>query len=356
MQTEPQHKEDPYRIAQQQFDQAAERLGLDTGMWEILRIVNRELTVNFPVIMDDGSIRVFTGYRVQHNLARGPAKGGIRYHPDVTRNEIRALAMWMTWKCAVVKIPYGGAKGGVRCHPKAMSDKEVERLTRRYATEISILLGPESDIPAPDVATDARVMGWIMDTYSMHKGYSVPAVVTGKPLSLGGSVGRADATGRGCLYVIEVAARLLGMQLDGARVSVQGFGNVGSAAARLLAERGCHIVAVSDSQGGVFNPRGLDMTALREHTLATGTVAGFSEGEAITSEEGLEVPCDILIPAALEQQITEYNAPRLRIKLIAEAANGPTTPGADKILEDRGILVLPDILANAGGVVVSFFE
>jgi glutamate dehydrogenase (NAD(P)+) len=348
--------EDPYRIAQQQFDEAAEQLELDAGMREILRTINRELTVNFPVYMDDGSIRVFTGYRVQHNLARGPAKGGIRYHPQVTLNEVRALAMWMTWKCAVVNIPYGGAKGGVQCNPKIMSDKELERLTRRYTTEISILLGPESDIPAPDVYTNARIMGWIMDTYSMHKGYSVPGVVTGKPLSIGGSVGRADATGRGCVYVITAAAQELGLKLDGATVSIQGFGNAGAAAAQILAEPGSKIIAVSDSQGAVYNASGLDIPALLQHKQTTGTVVGFPDSEALTSDEGLEVACDILIPAALENQVTERNAARLRTKIIAEAANGPTTPGADKILEDRGIFTLPDILANAGGVVVSYFE
>jgi glutamate dehydrogenase (NAD(P)+) len=293
---------------------------------------------------------------VQHNLARGPAKGGIRYHPQVTLTEVRALAMWMTWKCAVVNIPFGGAKGGVQCYPKAMSDKELERLTRRYTTEIAILLGPERDIAAPDMYTNARIMGWIMDTYSMHKGYSVPGVVTGKPLSIGGSVGRVDATGRGCVYVIAAAAQRLGMRLQGSTISIQGFGNAGAAAATILAERGCKIVAVSDSQGGVLNPRGMDVAALLQHKHTTGTVMGFPQAEAITGEEGLEAACDILIPAALEGQITERNAPRLQAKLIAEAANGPTTPGADKILEDRGIPVLPDILANAGGVVVSYFE
>jgi len=356
MATEQPFDEDPYRIAQQQFDEAAEHLGLEAGMRDILRSINRELTVNFPVYMDDGSLRVFTGYRVQHNLARGPAKGGIRYHPQVTLNEVRALAMWMTWKCAVVNIPFGGAKGGVQCNPKVMSDKELERLTRRYTTEISILLGPESDIPAPDVYTNARTMGWIMDTYSMHKGYSVPGVVTGKPLSIGGSVGRVDATGRGCAHVIAAAAQYRGMPLDGTTVVIQGFGNVGTSAAQILAERGCKIIAVSDSQGGVYQAQGLDIPALLKHKQRTGSVKGFPGSEAVTSEESLEVPCDILIPAALENQITERNASRLRAKIIAEAANGPTTPGADKILEDRGILILPDILANAGGVAVSYFE
>jgi glutamate dehydrogenase (NAD(P)+) len=356
MASEPLRDEDPFRIAQQQFDEAAEHLGLDNGMREILRSINRELTVNFPVFMDDGSLRVFTGYRVQHNLARGPAKEGIRYHPQVTLNEVRGLAMWMTWKCAVVNIPYGGAKGGVQCHPKVMSLKELERLTRRYTTEISILLGPESDIPAPDVYTNARIMGWMMDTYSMHKGYSVPGVVTGKPLSIGGSVGRADATGRGCVDVITAAAPHHGLTLDGATVAVQGFGNAGTAAAHILAERGYKIIAVSDSQGGVFNARGLDIPALLKHKQETGSVKDFLSSEPVTSEESLEVACDILVPAALENQITQRNAPRIRAKIIAEATNGPTTPDADKILEDRGIFILPDILANAGGVVVSYFE
>jgi glutamate dehydrogenase (NAD(P)+) len=356
MGTDQSFDEDPYQIAQQQFDEAAEHLGLDTGMRDILRSINRELTVNFPVYLDDGSLRVFTGYRVQHNLARGPAKGGIRYHPQVSLNEVRALSMWMTWKCAVVNIPYGGAKGAVQCNPKVMSDRELERLTRRYTSEIAILLGPESDIPAPDVYTNARIMGWIMDTYSMHKGYSVPGVVTGKPLSIGGSVGRADATGRGCVAVITAAARQRGLSLEGATVAIQGFGNAGTAAARILAERGCHVIAVSDSQGGVYQPRGLDVASLLQYKADTGSVTGFPQSEALTSEESLEVPCDILIPAAMENQITARNAARLRPKIIAEAANGPTTPAADKILQDRGILILPDILANAGGVVVSYFE
>jgi glutamate dehydrogenase (NAD(P)+) len=356
MGTDQSFDEDPYQIAQQQFDEAAEHLGLDTGMRDILRSINRELTVNFPVYLDDGSLRVFTGYRVQHNLARGPAKGGIRYHPQVSLNEVRALSMWMTWKCAVVNIPYGGAKGAVQCNPKVMSDRELERLTRRYTSEIAILLGPESDIPAPDVYTNARIMGWIMDTYSMHKGYSVPGVVTGKPLSIGGSVGRADATGRGCVAVITAAARQRGLSLEGATVAIQGFGNAGTAAARILAERGCHVIAVSDSQGGVYQPRGLDVASLLQYKADTGSVTGFPQSEALTGEESLEVPCDILIPAAMENQITARNAARLRPKIIAEAANGPTTPAADKILQDRGILILPDILANAGGVVVSYFE
>jgi glutamate dehydrogenase (NAD(P)+) len=326
MSSEQPRDEDPFRSAQQQFDEAAEHLGLDNGMRELLRSINRELTVNFPVFMDDGSLRVFTGYRVQHNLARSPAKGGIRYHPQVTLNEVRALAMRMTWKCAVVNIPYGGVRGGSQCHPKVMSLKELERLTRRYTTEISILLGPESDIPVPDVYTNARIMGWMMDTYSIHKGYSVACVVTVKPLSIGGSIGRADATGRGCVNVRTAAAPQCGLTLDGATVAVQGFGNAGTAAVRILAERGCMIVAVSDFQGGVFNARGIDIHALLKHKQVTGSVKGFPHSEPVTSEESLEVACDILVPAALEHQITQRNAPRIRAKIIAEAANGRLHP------------------------------
>ncbi|RMF87131.1 MAG: Glu/Leu/Phe/Val dehydrogenase [Nitrospinota bacterium] len=347
---------DPFQMAQRQFDMAAEHLHLDEGLRKWLRSINRELTVQFPVIMDDGRLEIFTGYRVQHNLARGPAKGGIRYHPQVTLEEVRALAMWMTWKCAVVNIPYGGAKGGVKCNPKEMSEKELERLTRRYTTEISILIGPDSDIPAPDVYTDARVMGWIMDTYSMHKGYSVPGVVTGKPLSIGGSLGRNEATGRGCMYTVCQAAQHLGIPLEGATVSVQGFGNAGATAARLLAELGCRVIAVSDSQGGIYNKNGLDMKALLQCKQEQGTVIAFPEGDKVSSTDVLEIPCDILIPAALEAQITAENAPRIKTRILAEAANGPTTPEADEILADQGVLIIPDILANAGGVVVSYLE
>jgi glutamate dehydrogenase (NAD(P)+) len=346
----------PFQIAQYQFDIAAEHLQLDEGMCKWLRSINRELTVTFPVIMDDGRMELFTGYRVQHNLARGPAKGGIRYHPQVTLDEIRALAMLMTWKCAVVNIPYGGAKGGVQCNPKQMSEKELERLTRRYTTEISLLIGPESDIPAPDVYTNARVMGWIMDTYSMHKGYSVPGVVTGKPLSIGGSLGRSEATGRGCMYVIRQAAQHLKLPIKGATVAVQGFGNAGATVARLLEEIGCRVIAVSDSQGGIYNQKGLEIKALLQCKREKGTVAEFSAGERLTSTGVLEIPCDILVPAALEGQITAENAPRIKTRILAEAANGPTTPAADDILAKQGVLIIPDILANAGGVVVSYFE
>ncbi|MEE8304648.1 MAG: Glu/Leu/Phe/Val dehydrogenase, partial [Candidatus Tectomicrobia bacterium] len=337
--------DDPFMMAQQQFDTIAERMRLDDGMRQILRSPARELTINFPVIMDDGSTQVFTGYRVQHNVVRGPAKGGIRYSPYVTLNEVRALAMWMTWKCAVVNLPFGGAKGGVCCDTKALSWQEIERLTRRYTTEISILIGPTSDIPAPDMYTDARVMAWIMDTYSMHKGYSVPGVVTGKPLSVGGSHGRQEATGRGCVFTIINAAKHLGLDLADATVVMQGFGNAGSVAARLLEEAGCRLIAVSDSKGGVHNPRGLHASEILACKRDSGSVSDFQAGERLTNDELLKLPCDILVPAALENQITERNAPMVQAKLIAEAANGPITPAADTILEDRGILIIPDILA-----------
>ena len=338
------------------FNIAAEHLNLDPGIREKLRWPKRELTVHFPVKMDDGTIKVFVGHRVQHNVTRGPAKGGIRYHPDVTLEEMRALAALMTWKCAVVNVPFGGAKGGVRCDPKKMSLRELEGLTRRYTTEISLLLGPESDIPAPDVYTNAQTMAWIMDTYSMHKGYSVPGVVTGKPISIGGSLGRNEATARGCVFTIQEAARHLGMSLDGATVVVQGYGNAGSIAAMLLAELGMRIIAVSDSRGGAFNSKGIDPLKALEHKSKTGSVATFPEADRISNEELLELPCDILIPAALEGAITRENAPRIKARIMAEAANGPTTPEADPILFANNVFVIPDILANAGGVTVSYFE
>ncbi|GBD18489.1 Glutamate dehydrogenase [bacterium HR27] len=347
-----------FAIAVEQFDQVADLIGLEDELQQILRTCKRELIVHFPVEMDDGSIKVFTGYRVHHNVAAGPAKGGIRYHPNVTLDEVKALAMWMTWKCAIMGLPFGGAKGGVRVDPKMLSPGELQNLTRRYATEISLLLGPDQDIPAPDVNTNPQIMAWILDTYSMHRnaGVTVPAVVTGKPLLLGGSAGRLEATGRGVVYAIEEAARTYGIDLTQARVVVQGFGNVGSIAALLLAELGSRIVAVSDSRGGIYNPNGLDVRAVLDFKHRTGTVVGFPEAEPVTNEELLELPCDILIPAALEEQITEANAGRIRARLIAEAANGPTTPEADRILADRGVIVLPDIYANAGGVTVSYFE
>ena len=346
----------PWEVAQRQFDLAAERLGLDEGMRRVLREPRREFTVHFPVHMDDGSVQVFTGYRVQHNLGRGPAKGGIRYHQDVSLDEVKALAMWMTWKCAVVGIPYGGGKGGVIVDPKKLSQKELEGLSRRFFTEIEVLIGPEKDIPAPDVNTNAQVMAWFMDTYSMHQGYTVPGVVTGKPISLGGSEGRNEATARGCIYTIVEAARHRGMDLRKARVAVQGFGNAGSIAARLIAEEGSTVVAVSDSTGGIHNPAGLDVAKVIAWKGEHGTVQGFPGASDVTNAEVLEVECDILIPAALENLITDRNAGRVKAKLVAEAANGPTTPDADVILAANGVFMIPDILCNAGGVTVSYFE
>ena len=346
----------PWHVAQQQFDLAADRLRLDPGLRRILREPRRELTVHFPVKMDDGTVLVYTGYRVQHNLGRGPAKGGIRYHQDVSLDEVKALAMWMTWKCAVVGIPYGGGKGGVIVDPKKLSMKEVEGLTRRFTTEISVLIGPERDIPAPDVNTNAQTMAWIMDTYSMHVGYTVPGVVTGKPIALGGSEGRNEATARGAVFCIVEAANHLGMDLRKARVAVQGFGNAGSIAAKLITAEGATVVAVSDSTGGIRNMAGLDIDRVIGWKGEHGTVRGFPGAEGITNAEVLETECDILIPAALENQITSRNAANIKAKLVAEAANGPTTPDADAILHDKGVFLIPDILCNAGGVTVSYFE
>jgi glutamate dehydrogenase (NAD(P)+) len=349
-------KIDIYQYALTQLDQAAEALSLLPGLYRVLRSHKRELTVHFPVPLDDGSLEIFTGYRVQHNLARGPSKGGIRYHWDADLNDVRALAMWMTWKCAVVDIPFGGAKGAVVCNPKQLSLGELERLTRRYTSEISILIGPSSDIPAPDVYTDEQVMAWMMDTYSANVGYTVPAVVTGKPISIGGSPGREEATGQGCAIVISEAAHHAGLRLDGASVAVQGFGNAGSVAAQYLERAGCRIIAVSDSRGGIYNGRGLDVARAIEHKEDTGSVVDFPDSESITNAELLELKCDVLVPAAIEGQITADNAPRIKARIVAEAANGPTSPDADPILADNGIILLPDILANAGGVVVSYFE
>ncbi len=345
-----------YAIAIRQLETAAHYLNLDRSMVEVLKHPRRELTVNFPVKMDDGSIRVFTGYRVHHNPARGPAKGGIRYHPDTNLDEVRALAMWMTWKCAVVNIPYSGAKGGVVCDPKRLSIHELENLTRRYITEISIMIGPESDIPAPDIGTNPQVMAWIMDTYSMHKGYTVPAVVTGKPVAIGGSEGRLEATGRGITVVAHEALKLIGSQLDGARVAIQGFGNVGSATAKLMHRAGAKVVAISDVRGGIYNPNGLDIPSLLHCAGRDGCIQAYRDAEPITNEQLLELPCDVLVPAALHGVITHENAERVQARVIVEGANGPVTPDADAILDERGILVVPDILANAGGVVVSYFE
>jgi glutamate dehydrogenase (NAD(P)+) len=345
-----------WAVAQQQFDLAADHLNLDPGLRRVLREPRRELTVHFPVHMDDGSVQVFTGYRVQHNLGRGPAKGGIRYHQDVSLDEVKALAMWMTWKCAVVGIPYGGGKGGVVVDPKKLSAKEVEALTRRFTTEISVLIGPERDIPAPDVNTNAQVMAWMMDTYSMHQGYTVPGIVTGKPISLGGSEGRNEATARGCVFTVVEAARHLGIDLSKATVVVQGFGNAGSIAARLMRDEGSTVIAVSDSTGGIHNPAGLDVDRVIAWKAEHGTVQGFPGSTDVTNAEILEIECDVLIPAALENQITARNAANVKAKIIGEAANGPTTPEADEILTSRGIFLIPDILCNAGGVTVSYFE
>ena len=345
-----------WAVAQAQFDLAAERLNLDPAMRRVLREPRRELIVHFPVKMDDGSVNVYTGFRVQHNLGRGPAKGGIRYHQDVSLDEVKALAMWMTWKCAVVGIPYGGGKGGVIVDPKKLSTKELEALTRRFFTEIEVLIGPEKDIPAPDVNTNSQVMAWMMDTYSMHVGYTVPGVVTGKPISLGGSEGRNEATARGTVFCIIEAARHLGIELPHARVAIQGFGNAGSIAAQLIHEEKATVIAVSDSTGGIHNPNGLDVHRVIAWKQEHGTVQGFPGAKDISNAEILEVDCDILIPAALENQITERNAGNVKARLIAEAANGPTTPEADVILWKANKFMIPDILCNAGGVTVSYFE
>jgi glutamate dehydrogenase (NAD(P)+) len=341
---------------QRHFDIAADILDLDQGMRQMLRSPQRELTVRFPVKMDDGHVEVFTGFRIQHNIVRGPAKGGIRYHPLTTIDDVRALAMLMTWKCAYVNIPYGGAKGAVIVDPKRLSLSEIERLTRRYTSEIGLLIGPDKDIPAPDIGTNGQIMAWVMDTYSMHAGHTVPAIVTGKPLIIGGSHGRNEATARGLSYILREAVEVLSMDLAGARVAIQGFGNVGATSARLLEEMGATIVAVSDSKGGVYNNRGLSFGEVAEFKTRNGTLSGFPEGDRVTNAELLEVPCDILIPAALSSQINAHNAGQIKARIICEAANAPITPNADAILYDRGIFVVPDIVANAGGVTVSYFE
>lgn len=347
---------DPFATAQYQFDRAAEFLNLDPSIRKILRDVQRIFTVNFPVHMDDGSIQMFTGYRIQHNLHRGPTKGGIRYHPNVTINEVKALAMWMTWKCAIFNLPFGGAKGGVVVNPKELSINELENLTRRFTAELTGIIGPESDIPAPDMGTNAQTMAWMMDTYSMHKGYSVPAVVTGKPLSIGGSQGRDEATGRGVMIVTLEALRHLGIGPERATVAVQGFGNVGSHSARLLADQGVKVVAISDVSWGLYNPKGLNVADVSRYGQEHGTLKGFPQADAVTNEELLTLPVTVLVPAAMENQITERNAARIQATIITEGANGPTTPDADAILRDSGVFLVPDVLANAGGVTVSYFE
>jgi glutamate dehydrogenase (NAD(P)+) len=346
----------PYQVAVAQFEEAANRLHLDEDMRGILREPKRELIVHFPVRMDNGRVRMYTGYRVQHNINRGPAKGGIRYDAAVTLDEVKALAMWMTWKCAVVDIPFGGGKGGVVVDPHTLSKAELERLTRRYATEISILIGPTSDIPAPDVNTNSQIMAWIMDTYSMHAGYSVPGVVTGKPLAIGGSEGRNEATATGVVQCIQLASGEMKVPVSGARVAIQGFGNAGAIAAELLEKQGARIVAVSDRKGTAYDERGLDLAAIAQNKQQTGSVVGTPGTQTLSVAQILEAPCDVLVPAATEGVITAENAPRIQARLIVEAANGPTTPEADKILYERGVKVVPDILANAAGVTVSYFE
>ncbi|MGQ3683483.1 MAG: Glu/Leu/Phe/Val family dehydrogenase [Candidatus Loosdrechtia sp.] len=345
-----------YETALKQFDTVAEVLNLDDGIRERMRYPKRSLIVSVPVRMDNGKIQVFKGYRVQHDIALGPSKGGIRYHPDVDLKEVSALAMLMTWKCALMYIPYGGAKGGVQCNPEEMSQDELERMTRRYTTEIVQILGPDKDIPAPDLYTNAQTMAWMMDTYSMLQGNTIPGVVTGKPLLLGGSLGRAEGTGRGVAYMVTEAARVLGKYLRGLRVAIQGMGNVGSVAARLLYEQGCSIVAVSDISGGVYFPKGLLVPYLLHYIKENKHVAGLRDADAITNRELFELDCDVIIPAAIEGQITEMNADKIKARIIVEGANGPTTPEADKILQDKKVFLVPDILANAGGVTVSYFE
>ena len=349
-------RENPFELAKAQLQRVGEVFALDPDLIRVLSKPKKAVEVSIPTRKDDGTVQVFTGFRVTHNIARGPSKGGIRYHPDVTADEVKALAMWMTWKCALMAIPFGGAKGGVVCDPKVLSRFELERMTRRYTTEIINEIGPERDIPAPDVGTNAQVMAWIFDTYSMNKGHSVLGVVTGKPLHLGGSLGREEATARGALYILRDALKKKELRMQDATVAVQGFGNVGSFLARFLAEDGATVVALSDSSGGLYNPRGIDVAAALAHKREYGRLAGFRAADAITNEELLEVDCDILAPCALEQVIHAGNAERVKARIVLEGSNGPTTPTGDEILQDAGVLVLPDILANAGGVVVSYFE
>ncbi len=349
-------RENPFQIARQQLRRVADIFEIDDRLVNVLQECKKALIVSVPVSMDDGSTRAFEGYRVTHNVARGPSKGGIRYHPDVTLDEVKALAMWMTWKCALMNIPFGGAKGGIVCDPKKLSRGELERMTRRFTSEIINEIGPEKDIPAPDVGTDGTVMAWIFDTYSMNKGHSVLGVVTGKPLNVGGSLGRLEATARGGLYTIQEAVRKRELSLEGLKVAVQGFGNVGSFLAKFLVEEGSTVVAISDSTAGLYNPKGIDISAALAHKQETGTLRGLRGADEVTNDELLLVDCDVLAPCALEQVITQDNADKIKATIICEGANGPVTPSADDILEDKGVLVLPDILANAGGVVVSYFE
>jgi len=346
----------PFAIAKAQFNKAADYLNLDQSLRSVLSSPKRQLIVSIPVKMDGGEVQVFEGYRVQHNIARGPAKGGIRYHPNVTLDEVKALASWMTWKCATVGIPYGGGKGGVICDPKRMSRNELARLTRRYAFEIAPIIGPDRDIPAPDVYTDEQTMAWIMDTISMVRGHTELGVVTGKPISLGGSQGRSEATARGCLYTLREACRVKGMDLKGARVAVHGFGNAGANIARLVAADGAKVIAAADSKAGIYSESGLDIQAALDHKRETSSLAGLPGTKAISPEDIVGVDCDILLPSALENAITLSNVGQVKAKIIAELANGPTTPGADKVLFENGVFLVPDILANAGGVTVSYYE
>ena len=354
--TESHLRENPFELARAQLRKVGEVFGLDPNLIRVLGQCKKAVEVSVPVQMDDGSIEVYQGFRVTHNIARGPSKGGIRYHPDVTLDEVKALSMWMTWKCALMGLPFGGAKGGVVCNPKTISAVELERMTRRYTSEIINDIGPERDIPAPDVGTDGRVMAWIFDTYSMNKGHSVLGVVTGKPLSLGGSLGREEATARGSLYCIQSLAGKLGERVADYTVAIQGFGNVGSNLANLLHAEGATVVALSDSSSGVHNPDGLDVPMALAHKQEHGSLAGLANAEAVSNEELVELPCDVLAPSALEQVVTDRNADRVKARIVCEGANGPVTPSADAILEDRGVIVMPDVLANAGGVVVSYFE
>jgi glutamate dehydrogenase (NAD(P)+) len=349
-------RENPYELAKSQLRKVGDVFDIDDNLIRVLSQCKKAVEVSIPVSMDDGSIEAFTGYRVTHNIARGPSKGGIRYHPDVTLDEVKSLSMWMTWKCALMSLPFGGAKGGVICDPKHLSASELERMTRRFTSEIINDIGPERDIPAPDVGTDGRVMAWIFDTYSMNKGHSVLGVVTGKPLSIGGSLGRVEATARGSLYCIQAMSTKEGKRVSEYSVAIQGFGNVGAHLARLVHLEGAKVVAVSDSRGGVYNPMGIDIPAALAHKQEAGSLVGLANAEPVTNEELVELPCDIFAPCALEQVVTEENADRVKATIICEGANGPVTPAADAILEERGVLVLPDVLANAGGVVVSYFE
>jgi glutamate dehydrogenase (NAD(P)+) len=349
-------RENPFQLAQQQLQKVADTFGINDDLVEVLRQCKKAVEVSIPTSMDDGSVRAFAGYRVTHNIARGPSKGGIRYHPDVTLDEVKALAMWMTWKCSLMGLPFGGAKGGVVCDPKKMKTRELERMTRRFTSEIINEIGPEKDIPAPDVGTNAQTMAWIFDTYSMNKGHSVLGIVTGKPLTIGGSLGREEATARGATFCLESALKKNGQVMQGLRVAVQGFGNVGAYFAKFIAEQGANVVAISDSSGGIFNPNGIDVAAAFAHKRGGGALSELKGGETITNDELIAVDCDVFAPCALEQVVTGENADQVRAKVIVEGANGPLTPAADEILEGNGVQILPDVLANAGGVVVSYFE